>query len=96
MTKTRRTQMKLKSRIAKGLWAIDTFLLVSYHPAKTGTGHKMVGVWKDMQNKMVGYTLAECVEVAKGRRARGEWPFPIKPKRRRSIRNPQSAIPNSP
>lgn len=69
----------MKRMIAKGLWQIDTFMLVSFKPSKTQkeTGHtRTVGTWLDMQNKMVGYTLNDCVAVAKGRRERGDWPFP--------------------
>lgn len=41
------------------------------------SGHtRTVGTWIDMQNKMVGYTLQDCMAVAKGRRERGEFPFP--------------------
>jgi hypothetical protein len=72
-----------KRRISNGLWEIDGMLMVAFSPPKTRkeTGHsRTLGMWKDMQNKMVGYTLSECLKVAANRRAQGLWPFP-KPRR---------------
>lgn len=69
-----------KRRIGIDVWEIGTCLLVFRQAPKTRreTGHtRTVGYWKDAQNKFVGYTLADCIRVAEGRKARGEFPFPL-------------------